>query len=153
MINRGFFNFPGFAGGWRGHFEELDRMRRHLDHVFDQLGEGQPAQQTSGVFPLTNLTESKDAYIIRAELPGVSAQDLDIETTGRKISITGQRQLNMDKSAKYHRRERETGRFARAVALPGDIDRERVSATLKDGILEVTAPKSEAAKPKQIKIK
>ncbi|MGM0453579.1 MAG: Hsp20/alpha crystallin family protein [Thermodesulfobacteriota bacterium] len=150
MINRGLFDFPGF--GWRGHFEELNRMRRHLDQVFGQLGEGQPVQQTSGVFPLINLTESKDAYIIRAELPGVSAENLDIQTTGRNISITGQRQLDPDKSAKYHRRERETGQFARAVALPGDIDREGVSATLKDGILQVTAPKSEAAKPKQIKI-
>ena len=150
MINRGLFDFPGF--GWRGHFEELNRMRRHLDHVFGQLGEGQPVQQTSGVFPLINLTESKDAYIVRAELPGVSAEDLDIQTTGRNISVTGRRQLDPDKSAKYHRRERETGRFARAVALPGDIDREGVSATLKDGILQVTAPKSEAAKPRQIKI-
>lgn len=150
MISRRFWDFPGF--GLRGHFEELDRMRRQLDQIMGQWGETQPTLQTSGVFPLINLTETKDAYVVRAELPGVSAEDLDIQTTGRNLSITGQRKSNTDTSAKFHRRERETGRFARAVALPGDIDREWVSARLKDGILQITAPKSEAAKPRQIKI-
>ncbi len=142
--------FPGF--GLRSHFEELDRMRRHLDQVFNQLGETTAMQRSAGVFPPLNLTETKDAYILRAELPEVTAENLDIQATGRNLSISGERRIPVDRSAKYHRRERESGRFSRGLTLPGDIDRDRIEASLKDGVLKIVLPKSEAAKPKQIRI-
>lgn len=149
MISR-YWNLPVY--GLRTHFEELDRMRRHLDQIFGQAAQPQGTVKTAGVFPLINLTENSEAYLIRAELPGVAADDLDIQTTGRNISIAGERKIPVDRSAKYHRREREAGRFARAVALPGDFDRDRIEASLKNGILQIMIPKSEAARPKQIKI-
>ncbi len=151
MFTRGLWNFPGY--GLRTHFEELDRMKRHLDQVFGQGDPSRIAGRTAGVFPLINLTESPNAYILRAELPGVTADDLDIQTMGRNITISGERQIAVDQNAKYHRREREGGRFSRAIALPGDIDRDKVEASLKEGVLQVTMPKSEAAKPRQIEIK
>ena len=149
MIAR-YWNSPGY--GLRTHFEELDRMKRHLDQIFSQVGQARPTQRSAGVYPLLNLTETKDAYIIRAELPGVTAETLDIQATGRNISITGERRIPVDRSAKYHRREREAGRFSRALTLPSDIDRDRIEATLKDGVLKITLNKSEQAKPKQIRI-
>ncbi|MGM0402281.1 MAG: Hsp20/alpha crystallin family protein [Thermodesulfobacteriota bacterium] len=144
-------NFPTY--GLRTHFEELDRMRRHLDQVFQQVDPSTVTGRTAGVFPLVNLTETQEAYILRAELPGVSAEDLDIQTMGRNITVSGERRIAVDRSAKYHRREREGGRFSRAIALPGEIDRDKVAAALKNGILQVTIPKAEAAKPRKIDIK
>jgi HSP20 family protein len=149
MFTRGLWNLPSY--GLRTHFEELDRMKRHLDQLFAQSGKTRV--KGAGVFPLVNLTENQEAYLLRAELPGVSAENLDIQTMGRNISISGERRIETDRSAKYHRREREAGRFSRAVALPGEIDRDKIEATLKNGILELKVPKSEAAKPRKIDIK
>lgn len=151
MFTRGMWNFP--AHGMRTHFGELDRMRRHLDQIFGQLEQPAAAARGAGVFPLINLTETQESYIIRAEIPGVSTDNLDIQTMGRNLTITGERQIEMDPNAKYHRREREGGRFSRAIALPGDIDRDKVTATLKNGVLELTIPKAQAAKPRKIEIK
>ncbi len=151
MITRRLFDFPGF--GWRSHFQELDRMRRNLDSLIQHF-EGRPAAfATAGVFPLINLTESKDAYILRAELPGVKASDLVIESTDNNISISGERKLTeTDKNAKYHRREREFGRFSRIISMPRRINRDQIEAKLADGILTINIPKSEDDKPKQITI-
>lgn len=151
MITRRWIDFP--ALGFKSPFNDLDRMRRQLDRLFGQATDetGYPAQK-AGVFPLINLTEDKNNYFIRAELPGVAADDLDIQATDRNIAVTGQREMPTDESAGYHRREREFGRFSRAFTLPGDINREKIDATLKNGILTITVPKAEDAKPRQIKI-
>ncbi|MCF8110562.1 MAG: Hsp20/alpha crystallin family protein [Desulfobacteraceae bacterium] len=150
MFTRGFFDFPDL--GWRSPFEEMDRMRRYIDQLMGQAESGY-ALPRAGVFPLINLTESKEAYILRAELPGVKAGDLDIQATGRNITISGERKIETDQNATYHRRERSAGSFSRALTLPGEIDRDKIEASLKDGVLTVSVPKSEKAKAKQIEIK
>lgn len=150
MFTRRLFDFPEF--GWRTPVEEMDRMRRYLDQLAGQMDTGFRIPR-AGVFPLINLTETKDAYILRAELPGVNAEDLDIQTTGKNITIAGERKIEPDQSATYHRREREAGRFSRALTLPGEIDRDKIEASLKDGVLTVTFPKSEKAKARQVEIK
>lgn len=150
MVTRRLFDFPDF--GWRNPFEEMERMRRYLDQMMGQSETGfrVPA---AGVFPLVNLTETKDSYVLRAELPGVKAEDLDIQATGRNITIAGERKIEPDPNARYHRREREAGRFSRALTLPGDIDREKIEAAFNNGVLTITIPKSEKAMPRQIAIK
>jgi HSP20 family protein len=101
-----------------------------------------------------NVTEDKDTYYVRAELPGLNAEDLDISVTGDSLSISGERRLvGEDEKAQYHRREREAGRFSRIVALPGEIDTGKVEARCSDGILTVSMPKAEEAKPRQIAVK
>jgi HSP20 family protein len=152
MFTRRLFDFPGF--GWRGHFQELDRMKRDIDAIIQHF-EGRPAAMaTAGVFPLINLTDDKDAYYLRAELPGVKADDLSIESTDNNISISGERKIaDAVQNAKYHRREREYGRFSRIVSMPKRINREKIEAKLADGILTIVIPKSEAEKPKQITVK
>ena len=108
----------------------------------------------AGVFPLVNLTESKDAYFIRAELPGVVAGDLDIQATATSISITGERKIaSENKDARWHRREREAGKFSRMVTMPGEIDPNKVDASLVNGLLTVVVPKAEIAKPRQIAVR
>jgi HSP20 family protein len=121
----------------------------------DRLYEGWPYQrQTPGVFPLINLTESKDNFFIRAELPGMTSADLDIQATSNSVAVSGERQIPAESTeAKYHRREREAGKFSRMVGLPSEIDPDKVEANLVNGILTVVVPKAQAAKPRQISVR
>jgi HSP20 family protein len=140
--------------GWRSPFEELERMRREMDWLTEGLTGGLFREPTAGVFPLMNVTEDNDNYYVRAELPGLRADELNISVTGDTISISGERKLPVeDKKARYHRREREAGRFSRIVSLPTQVDTGKVQAHCADGILTVVLPKAEAAKPKQIAVK
>ena len=88
MIYRRFFNVPAYR--IRSPWEELQRMRQRLDRVFD---ESQSPRVSAGVFPLINLTEDQDKYYVRAELPGVQADELDIQVTGNNLSISGERKI------------------------------------------------------------
>ena len=148
MIYRRFFNVPT----WRVKtpWEELHRMRQQLDHLFDAA----PSQRVSaGVFPLINLTEDKDSYYVRAELPGVKGDELDIQVTGKNLAISGERKIAAEEEgARYHRREREAGTFSRMIGLPGEVDTDRVEAKLENGILNIVISKAEVAKPKQISV-
>jgi HSP20 family protein len=140
--------------GWRSPFEELERMRREMDWLTEGLTGGLFREPTAGVFPLINVTEDNDNYYVRAELPGLRADELNISVTGDTISISGERKLPAeDKKARYHRREREAGKFSRIVSLPTQVDTGKVQARCADGILTVVLPKAEAAKPKQIAVK
>jgi len=150
MIYRRLFDFPTWR--FRSPFGELERMRRQMDRLFEDAMTPHRLPQ-AGVFPLINLTEDKDKYYIRAELPGVKADELDIQVTGNNLAISGERKIAAeDKDARYHRREREAGTFSRMIGLPGDIDADKVDAKLKNGILTVVVSKSEIAKPKQITV-
>jgi HSP20 family protein len=125
-------------------------MRQQLEQLFDDT----PLQRVSaGVFPLINLTEDKDNYYVRAELPGVKGDELDIQITGNNLAISGERKIAAeDESARYHRREREAGTFSRMIGLPGEIDPNKVEANLENGILTIVVSKAEIAKPKQITV-
>lgn len=135
-------------------FEDLDRMRRQMDLLTEGITRGLWREARTGVFPLMNVTEDKDNYYMRAELPGIKADDLDISVTADTLSIAGGRKLpSEDENAQYHRRERETGRFSRIISLPSRTDTGKVEAKCNEGILTVTLPKAEEAKPKQITVK
>jgi HSP20 family protein len=151
MIYRRLFDLPTWR--YRNPFEELDRMRGQMDRFMEGWS-GSPAfRPPAGVFPAVNLTEDKDRYYIRAELPGIRSEDLDIQVTGKNLAISGERVVKPDVSeARYHRREREGGRFSRLIALPGDVDADQVEANLANGILTISVAKAEASKPRQIKI-
>lgn len=152
MIYRRLMGYPTW--GTRGSYENLERMRRQMENLFNQISAGSTGRTRAGVFPAINLTEDTNAYFIRAELPGVKAEHLDIQATGTNLSISGERQTSTDmENFRYHRREREAGQFSRIIGLPGDIDSDRIQAKLVNGVLTVTVPKAEAAKPRQISIK
>lgn len=150
MIYRRLFNVPTWQ--FRSLFGELERMRQQLDRMLeDSRSPHQRAQ--AGVFPLTNLSEDKDNYYVRAELPGVKGDELDIQITANNLAISGERKIAAEESgAKYHRREREAGTFSRMIGLPGEVDSDKVDANLENGILTIVVPKAEIAKPKQITV-
>lgn len=139
---------------WWSPFEELDRMKREMDTLFGDMRERVLREPAAGVFPLMNVTESKDNYYIRAELPGINSDELDISVTGDSLSLSGERKISEEnQNAKYHRREREAGKFNRIISLPSPVDTAKVEAKCMDGVLTVVLPKAEAAKPKQISVK
>ena len=151
MIYRRMFGVPTW--NVRSPFGELARMRQQMDNFLSRVSDGDMPSLHAGVFPSINLTENKDYYHIRAELPGISAGDLDIQATGNNLSISGEREIEAEKgNVRYHRKEREEGKFSRAINLPGDIDADGVSASLTNGVLRVSVPKAEKAKPKQIAV-
>lgn len=152
MLFRRISGWP--TGDWTSPFEELERMRRQMDLLSEGLTKGLWSKPAAGVFPLMNVTEAKDKYYVRAELPGLKSDELDISVTGDTLSISGERRLAIeDENAQYHRREREAGRFSRIVNMPGRIDTGRVEAHCTDGVLTVVLPKAEEVKPKQITVK
>ena len=152
MIYRSMFGLPT----WRvqSPFDEFDRIRRQMDRLSEAFSGRRPGQVTAGVFPLVNLTEDQKNYYVRAELPGLKADELDIQVTANSLSLSGERKIAEEgNGVKYHRREREGGRFSRMLTLPGDIDAEKVEADLANGVLTVKIAKAEAAKPKQISVR
>lgn len=152
MILRRPFYSP--AWGFRNTFEELERMRRQLDGMFGNMERRPSRFLSAGVFPLINLTENRDSYYVRAELPGLKAEDINISVTGNNLSISGERKIASEgENVRYHRREREAGSFSRVIALPGEADPDKVEATHLDGILTIVIPKAEATKPKQITVR
>ena len=153
MLARRIFDPP--AMGWRNPFAEMERMRREIDRLTSTLFRGPESRLVpSGVFPAVNITEDKDNYYVRAELPGIKAEEIDLQVKGRNLGISGERKINSEgENVKYHRREREAGKFARVIGLPSEINADKVHAQMVNGMLTVTIPKSEAAKSTQITVK
>lgn len=144
-------------GGWsnRNLFSEFDRFRNQMLSFFDPLAApaGGPGLGRSGVYPLLNMSEDEDSLYINAELPGVSATDLKVIVENDKLTIRGERKiLEQAKEVNWHRQERESGYFRRIVSLPAKVDADKVSATTRNGILEITLPKASEAKPRQITV-
>ena len=104
--------------------------------------------------PLTDISENKDQYILKLDLPGVSKENLKLNFHDGELIISGERkQEKEDKDSKYHRIERTYGKYYRSFTLPQTIQADKINAEFKDGQLTITVPKSEEAKPKELEIK
>ncbi len=151
MLYRRFFNVPTWR--FRSPLEELYRMRQQMEQLLESAAAPQQ-REAAGVLPLINLTEGKDNYYVRAELPGVKGDELDIQVTANNLAISGERKIAAEEEgARYHRKEREAGTFSRMIGLPGEVDTDKVEAKLENGILTIVISKAEIAKPKQINVK
>jgi HSP20 family protein len=132
----------------------MERLRRDMNRLFEtNLPRGQ--RQRTATFPAINVYTNKDeGILVTAELPGIHTEELNISVTGDTLTLSGSRQSEeMPESAQYHRRERGFGEFNRTVQLPFAINKEKVEATVQSGVLQVTLPRAEAEKPRQISIK
>jgi len=122
--------------------------------LFDAMGGEAIHEPGTGVFPPVNITQDEDNFYVRAQIPGINPKHLDISAHGRRISISGKRDIPKEnEKASYHRKERAEGAFSRSLTLPIEFDSARVDARYQAGILTVILPKSEAAKPRQILVK
>jgi HSP20 family protein len=133
---------------------ELDSLQRRMDRLFQNAYGSEPSPWRVGVYPLVNISEDRDHLYVRAELPGVKGEDLEITLQDNNLILRGERKIPTEaKQVNYHRRERESGFFRRVLALPGRIHAAKVAATFKDGILTIKLAKPEEIKPRQIKVK
>ncbi len=134
-------------------FSELGRLRRDLDQLMGFRMGPDDGLTTAGVFPLLNVSQDHDNFYVRSEIPGLTLDELDVSVTGRSLTISGERKIpTEDQQVRYHRREREAGKFRRQLNLPSDVNSEKVQAKYRHGILMMVLPKAESAKPKKISI-
>jgi HSP20 family protein len=100
--------------------------------------------------PLADVSETDEAYIIRIDLPGVRKDQIDVQLQDRELAVTGE--VDSQPAGRRRRSTRRTGRFEYRTVLPGDVQADRVSAQLSDGVLTLTVPKSEAPRPQHIEV-
>ena len=133
---------------------ELEQLQRRMDRLFQNAFGLERSPWQGGVYPLVNISEDRDHLYVRAELPGVKAESLEITVQDSSLILRGERKIpTEEKQVNYHRREREAGFFRRVVALPARIQADKVEATCKDGILSIKLAKPEEVKPRKIQVK
>lgn len=138
-------------------YNPVGMLRGEVDRLFgDFFGPNvgtAPASAAARVFPALNVWERDEELFVEAEVPGLKNEDLDISVIGHQLVIKGRRADFEQQGLAYHRRERGVGEFTRTVELPVDVEAEGVQARLTDGVLLITLPKAEAAKPRKIQVK
>jgi HSP20 family protein len=130
-------------------------LRDDLDTLLELpflTGGGRQSQLFSGWTPALDLYQNNDNVVAVVELPGMRKEDIEISLQDGMLTIGGERKAETDKEDSATRTERFTGKFRRSITLPTRVDANKVNATYKDGILTVTLPKAEEAKPKQIQV-
>ncbi len=137
-------------------FEGLNKVQSRINELFDDTF-GRPrtyAKAPAGAWlPPVDILESKDSYLICAELPGMKKEDFNLEVNDGTLTVSGERKYEEPASGvEYHRVERVAGKFSRSFYLPQTVKQDGIKATYRDGILEVQVPKAEEAKPRQIAI-
>jgi HSP20 family protein len=141
----------------RGRFEPLYQLRDEMDRLFSNAMSNPTVSSaarfvTGRQFPALCVWEDNENVYAECELPGVKSDELDITVVGNELTIKGRRGEEPPPGMTYHRRERGAGTFARTVQLPVDVAGERVQASLQDGVLLITLPKAEAAKPRKVQV-
>ena len=133
------------ANAW---WNQVRRMNRQMDFMFG--GTRGPMRRE---FPLLRAWAGDDGLLIRVEIPGISAENLDISVDGRRLTISGSRlAVDLPEGARYYRNERVGGEFERSVELPFDVDVEAVRASFSDGELEIELPRLPEEKPRKIAV-
>jgi HSP20 family protein len=124
---------------------------REIDRVFDAFF-GQTEQARRWVPPV-DLVEAEDHFVLRADLPGLSEGDVNIEVQDGTLTISGERKAEHEQREKgWYRIERAFGRFSRSLSLPDGVDPDRIQASFSHGVLEIRIPKPEERKPRRIEI-
>ena len=136
-------------------FGRLSDLRDEIDRLFESplTTRARPSQLLSGWTPALDVYEEKDRFVVKAELPGMKKEEIEVSFQDGSLSIAGERQSETKhEDAEVYRAERFFGRFQRTVTLPASVATDQVKASYKDGVLTVTLPKTEEAKPKQIDV-
>ena len=135
-------------------WQEVERMQREMDRLFNSVYGGRSRFQSAPSFPAMNVWTNQDGAVITAELPGVNPEDIDISVVGETLTLTGARQPEeLQEGEKYHRRERSYGKFSRTFQLPFPVEADKVDAVFDKGVLHISLPRAEADKPRKISIK
>ncbi|HPF40250.1 MAG TPA: Hsp20/alpha crystallin family protein [Phycisphaerae bacterium] len=132
----------------------LGRLTRDMDRLFDEVFRVSraPCSRPAG-FPALNVWEDGDAFVVEAEVPGLTLEQLSVDVLGAELTIAGERRSAATEITTIHRRERGAGAFQRTLTLPTEINAEAVSADLKNGVLTIRLPKAETAKVRRIEVR
>ncbi|MBA4348717.1 MAG: molecular chaperone [Thermodesulfovibrio sp.] len=139
--------------------KELDEMRRDMDRLFEEFFA--PSRRRRGwvkpevgiIVPNIEMYDRKNEIVVKAELPGVTKEDIDLSITKDSLTLKGEVKKEEEvKEENYYSSERSYGSFTRTIALPVEVESEKAKASFKSGVLEIVLPKKEDAKPKEIKI-
>ena len=141
------------APGLLGRFVDLDpigSLREEMENLITRFG----GNGSGGLMPALDLTEVDGGYQIKLDVPGMKAEDINIDINGDLVTVTGERKVEKEeKGEKFHRVERQFGAFSRTVRLPFAVKEDKVDAQLKEGVLTLKLPKTDEAKSHRIKIK
>jgi HSP20 family protein len=141
---------------WRPFGGELSSLRREMDRVWDRFfGETPLAKRAAEEWwPSVDMSETKDNYVVKAELPGLEAKDVDVSISGDVLTIKGEKKKEEEEKDEHHHYvERYYGSFQRSFRFPSNVKSDKIDATFDKGILKVTLPKVEEAKKKKIEVK
>lgn len=139
-------------------FQEMDMLRREIDQAFRGVGRNTlnptflPGIGT-GDYPRINLSEDEENYFIEALVPGLEPKDLDLNLMQGTLTLSGERKADERKGHTWHRHERGAGKFLRTIELPNSVDGTKVDAEYRNGVLLITLPKQQSAKPKKISVR
>lgn len=138
-------------------FRDMITLRDRMDRLFDdslaRLRGGEEDFSISTWSPVVDIYETSDALVIKAEIPGIKKEDISVEVKDNTLSLKGERKFEKDVNEEnYHRMERSYGSFCRVFSLPTTVEQDKVKASFKDGVLEITLPKLEKEKPKQVTV-
>ena len=144
-------NMPFELEPWRP-FREAVSLRDAMDRLFE---ESVVTPVKSGIaMPKIDIKEKKDSVVVKAEIPGVAEEDIEVEITDNVMTISGERKEEKEEEKEgYSYRESHTGSFARSFTLPSEVAADKAEADMKNGVLTVSIPKVEAKKPKRVQIK
>ena len=133
------------------HFDPLANLRAFEDAFTRMLSEPQTNRPWA---PAVDIYETENELVLKADLPEVDPKNVDVRVENQTLTIAGERNFEQKPidSKGYHRIERSYGKFVRSFAVPSTFDTEKIAAAYKNGVLSVTLPKKEAAKPRQIKV-
>jgi HSP20 family protein len=140
-------------------FREMERrmddmMRHPLMTLRYPLSRWRAPAAEMAWIPALEIYEKEDKFVVKAELPGINKDEIDISITGDTLTVKGERKAESTvKDDDYHRKEIYYGQFSRSVTLPSSVQAEKVAADYNDGILEITLPKSPETKPRKIAVK
>ncbi|HEX3033508.1 MAG TPA: Hsp20/alpha crystallin family protein [Thermodesulfobacteriota bacterium] len=139
---------------WREFSTLQERINRMFDDTMRGSSPGEREEMERGTWaPAVDIHETEDSYGVKVDLPGVKREDIHIDLKDSTLTLKGEKKFEEKVSRdNYLRVERAYGTFVRSFTLPHNIDVEKINAKYKDGVLELTLPKKEEAKPKQIKV-
>jgi HSP20 family protein len=139
-----------FRGGYWKPAKDVETFKREVDRLWERLKTR--ATEQGAWSPPVDLAETAQAFIVRMELPGVEAKDIDIALSGQALCIRGERPRALEEGETTHFAETDYGRFSRRVELPSEVNAASVKAEYHNGLLKIMLPKTEAARQKEVKI-
>ena len=135
-------------------FRDLMTVQDEINRLFGRTYGNRDAGDFAAWAPAVDIHETTDSFVIDAELPGIDPDKVDISVEGDTLTLRGERQSVQESDADtFHRVERRFGSFARSIVLPQTADSERIEAAFDKGVLTITVPKAERAKPRRIEVK